>query len=55
MKDHTNVLDEALGVLDPVEQELKGANRKVIVKGHQITLRMLTQTTNTREKTFIIW
>ena len=32
MKDHTNVLDEALGVLDPVEQELKGANRKVIVK-----------------------
>ena len=32
MKDHTNVLDEALGVLDPVEQELKGSNRKVIVK-----------------------
>ena len=32
MKDHTNVLDEALGVLDPVEQELKGANTKVIVK-----------------------
>ena len=32
MKDHTNVLDEALGVLDPVEQELKGAKTKVIVK-----------------------
>ena len=32
MKDHTNVLDEALGVLDPVEQELKGAITKVIVK-----------------------
>ena len=32
MKDHTNVLDEALGVLDPVEQELKGARTKVIVK-----------------------
>ena len=32
MKDHTNVLDEALGVLDPVEQERKGAKTKVIVK-----------------------
>ena len=32
MKTAADVLDETLGVLDPVEQELKGANRKVIVK-----------------------
>ena len=32
MKTAADVLDETLGVLDPVEQELKGANTKVIVK-----------------------
>ena len=32
MKNAADVLDETLGVLDPVEQELKGANTKVIVK-----------------------
>ena len=32
MKTAADVLDETLGVFDPVEQELKGANRKVIVK-----------------------
>jgi len=32
MKTAADVLDETLGVLDPVEQELKGASTKVIVK-----------------------
>jgi len=32
VKTAADVLDETLGVLDPVEQELKGANTKVIVK-----------------------
>ena len=32
MKTAADVLDETLGVLDPVEQELKGATTKVIVK-----------------------
>ena len=32
MKTAADVLDETLGVLDPVEQELKGAKTKVIVK-----------------------
>ena len=32
MKTAADVLDETLGVLDPVEQELKGASMKVIVK-----------------------
>ena len=32
MKTAADDLDETLGVLDPVEQELKGANTKVIVK-----------------------
>ena len=32
MKTAADVLDETLGVFDPVEQELKGANTKVIVK-----------------------
>ena len=32
MKTAADVLDETLGVLDPVEQELKGAKPKVIVK-----------------------
>ena len=32
MKTAADVLDETLGVLDPVEQELKGASAKVIVK-----------------------
>ena len=32
MKTAADVLDETLGVFDPVEQELKGARTKVIVK-----------------------
>ena len=32
MKTAADVLDETLGVFDPVEQELKGAKTKVIVK-----------------------
>ena len=32
MKTAVDVLDETLGVFDPVEQELKGAKTKVIVK-----------------------
>ena len=32
MKTAADVLDETLGVLDPVEQELKGAKTKVVVK-----------------------
>ena len=32
MKPAADVLDETLGVFDPVEQELKGARTKVIVK-----------------------
>ena len=32
MKTAADVLDETLGVLDPVEQELKGVKTKVIVK-----------------------
>ena len=38
MKTAADVLDETLGVLDPVEQELKGASTKVIVKRPPDTL-----------------
>tara|TARA_Y100001938_G_scaffold32923_1_gene45107 strand:- start:58 stop:504 length:447 start_codon:yes stop_codon:yes gene_type:complete len=38
MKTAADVLDETLGILDPVEQELKGASTKVIVKRPSDTL-----------------
>ena len=55
MKNADNILDEVLGVADPVEQEL-GLNKMLTptVPRPSKTLRMLMQTMSIKEKTFTI-